>query len=489
MPRARRTSFTSSLDVNSFSTDVYTLEKTGREVARGRWITVEPLLILSNMASAGLLVTRLQYLRARIAHDKFNQTSDYGANESSECDAAIQNSSSIQLQQAIQVELSLYSLILNALSTFPAIFSTILLGSLSDRIGRRIGLVVPIIGLVIQSALYVTIFYAHLPIWVCFVADTLQGLAGGYGLLLSTASAYIADVTSVEQRTWRLVIAEAALVLGSGLIQPINGFIIQYCGIGVAFCTSLGVALPGLLYAVCPWTTPETVEEDTEETFSEYIKDIFRGIYRLLSINVNGRRWKIAFLFIAELFLNTVINGLQIVPTYGLGPPFCWGPSIVGYFTAAVAILPVIGVTAAVKLFGICMDDLWMIFCGTLAMAASCVATGVAPSTPYLFIALVPYSIGCLISPVMKGVLSKLVDEHEQGSVFALAGCMVNISQFVGPVLANALYASTVSFFSPLAFYVLAGLLIFPTILNGIVQSYGTETHLGYTQIPGDDDG
>ncbi|XP_041472145.1 proton-coupled folate transporter-like [Lytechinus variegatus] len=488
MRPTRRNSFTSSLDVNSLSTDVYTLEKTGREVARSRWITVEPLLILSNMASAGLLVTRLQYLRVRIAHDKFNQSADSGANESSECDAAIRNSSSIDLQQAIQVQLSLYSLILNALSTFPAIFSTILIGSLSDRIGRRVGLVVPIVGLVIQCALYVAVFYAHLPIWVCFVADTLQGIAGGYGLLLSTASAYIADISTVEQRTWRLVIAEAALVLGSGLIQPINGFIIDYFGMGVAFWTSLGVSLPGLLYAACPLTTPETVMEEAEETLSEYIKDIFRGIYRLLSINVNGRRWKIIVLYIAELFLNTVINGLQIIPTYGLGPPFCWGPRIVGYFTAAVAILPVIGVTAAVKVFAYCMNDLWMIHCGTLAMAVACIVTGVAPSTLYLFIALAPYSVGCLISPVLKGVLSKLVDEHEQGSVFALAGCMVNISQFVGPVLANALYASTVSFYSPLVFYVFAGLLTIPTILNGIVQRYGTETHIGYTRIPDDDD-
>ncbi|XP_072171865.1 proton-coupled folate transporter-like [Diadema setosum] len=468
MYQSRRTSLaSSSLDINSLSTDIRSVRTTGREVARDRWITVEPILFLASMSSGILLVTRLQYLRARIAHDFFNQSSDFGANVSA-CDESL-NSSSYAIEQAVQARLSLYALILNALSTFPAIFTTILIGSLSDRIGRRVGLVTPLVGIVIQTAIYVAVYYLRLPIWVCFIADTLQGVTGGYGLLLSTASAYVVDIVEDEMRTWRIVVVEIFLVLGGGLIQPINGFLIKYFGMGVAFDLALGVALPGLLYAMLPWFTPETIDHEANklDSLSDKLSDIFRGIFSTLSVRSGGRQWKILTLCTAELFLVTCINGVQITTTYGLGPPLCWGPATVGYFTAALAISPCVGVPVAVKVLSLCMNELWLMHSGTVFLLATFVDMALAPSTPFIFAGVAPYSIGTLVSPVMRGVLSKIVANHEQGSIFAMAGCIHNISQFIGPLVSNAVYSSTVALYAPLVFWLFAGLLVIPTVLIG----------------------
>src|SRR5262245_36148935 len=131
------------------------------------------------------------------------------------------------------------------------IFSPIL-GRLSDRYGRRPVLLISIIGTGIG---FLILGFAN-QLWMLFVGRILDGITGGN---ISTAQAYIADVTTKEERAKGMGLIGAAFGLGF-IFGPAIGGILSRWGIHVPFFFAailcFGNAI--LLY----FTLPETVTKD-----------------------------------------------------------------------------------------------------------------------------------------------------------------------------------------------------------------------------------
>ena len=104
-------------------------------------------------------------------------------------------------------------------------------GGLSDRLGRRPILLVSIAG----TALAHTLFYFAHDLWLLFLARTLAGI---FGANISTAMAYIADVTSEKDRSKNMGLIGAAFGLGFVLGPAIAGML-----------TGLGENFPALAAA------------------------------------------------------------------------------------------------------------------------------------------------------------------------------------------------------------------------------------------------
>src|SRR5687767_15515620 len=127
------------------------------------------------------------------------------------------------------------------------IFSPIL-GGLSDKYGRRPVLFLSIIGTGIG---FVMIGLAN-SLWMLFAGRILDGITGGN---ISTAQAYIADITTTENRAKGMGLIGAAFGLGF-IFGPAIGGILSRWGIQVPFMFAGGLALANavLLYFVLPET-------------------------------------------------------------------------------------------------------------------------------------------------------------------------------------------------------------------------------------------
>src|SRR6266852_4377251 len=136
-------------------------------------------------------------------------------------------------------------------SIMQLIFSPIL-GRLSDKHGRRPVLLISIIG----TGIGFLILGFATTLWMLFVGRILDGITGGN---ISTAQAYIADITTKEDRAKGMGLVGAAFGLGF-IFGPAIGGILSRWGIAVPFLFAAGLCFANatLLY----FTLPETVTRD-----------------------------------------------------------------------------------------------------------------------------------------------------------------------------------------------------------------------------------
>src|SRR5258705_1082169 len=136
-------------------------------------------------------------------------------------------------------------------SAMQLIFSPIL-GRLSDKHGRRPVLLISIIG----TGIGFLILGFATTLWMLFVGRILDGITG---CNISTAQAYIADVTTKENRAKGMGIVGAAFGLGF-VFGPAIGGILSRWGMNVPFLFAAGLAFANatLLF----FTLPETVTKD-----------------------------------------------------------------------------------------------------------------------------------------------------------------------------------------------------------------------------------
>ncbi|KAI8351164.1 major facilitator superfamily domain-containing protein [Blakeslea trispora] len=106
------------------------------------------------------------------------------------------------------------------------------LGSLSDRKGRRLVILISGFGNVILMIAYLlTIHYAHIfGISLLFIAPMIRGLLGGDNVLVVTAQAYISDCTSPTKRTIAFGHLVAAIFLGASVGPPLSSYILKETG-------------------------------------------------------------------------------------------------------------------------------------------------------------------------------------------------------------------------------------------------------------------
>src|SRR5580765_2027196 len=133
-------------------------------------------------------------------------------------------------------------------SVMQLIFSPIL-GRLSDKYGRRPVLLFSIIGTGIG---FLILGFAK-TLWMLFFGRILDGITGGN---IATAQAYIADITTKEDRAKGMGLIGAAFGLGF-IFGPAIGGILSRWGIHVPFFFAAAMCFANavLLY----FTLPETV--------------------------------------------------------------------------------------------------------------------------------------------------------------------------------------------------------------------------------------
>jgi DHA1 family tetracycline resistance protein-like MFS transporter len=319
-------------------------------------------------------------------------------------------------------------------SVMQLIFSPIL-GRLSDKHGRRPVLLISIIGTGIG---FLILGFAN-TLFLLFVGRILDGITGGN---ISTAQAYIADITTPENRAKGMGLIGAAFGLGF-VFGPAIGGILSHWGIGVPFLFAAGLCFANALLLY--FTLPETVTPDHPARVSAAGG---RGLAQLINSLRNPRLGfvlVIYFMFIVAFSIMTTSFSLFTMFRFG------YDAQHTGYLFAYVGILAVIVqgglIGRLVKRFG----EMPLVVVGAFLFAGSLFAVPfVGPAAGGLLALLVGgglFSIGnSLSAPSLTSLASKSVGPSEQGSVLGVTQSVASLARAVGPALAAVLIHSAIAY-------------------------------------------
>jgi len=304
-------------------------------------------------------------------------------------------------------------------------FFTPVLGKLSDRYGRRPILFFSLMG----SALGYLVLGLANTLFLVFLGRIISGITGGN---ISTAQAYIADVTSKENRAKGMGLFGAAFGLGFILGPGIAGLLSKY-GIHVPFyfAAILSFVNATTLYFVLPESVKKGLPvREGKRRFAELIESFRQREYGILNL--------LYFLLIVAFSMMTYSFVLYTDHVFN------YNAEQNGYLFTFVGIISVIGQGV---LFGSLVKRLGegvLAATGCVFMVGSLFAIPlVSPASGGLTALLLICTFLALgnsfASPSLMSLVSKISHEHEQGKSLGIMQSIASLARAIGPIIGGFL--------------------------------------------------
>ena len=306
------------------------------------------------------------------------------------------------------------------------VFSPIL-GRLSDKYGRRPVLFVSLLG----SALgYVVLGLAN-TLFLVFVGRIISGITGGN---ISAAQAYIADVTTRENRAKGMALFGAAFGLGFVLGPAIGGITSKY-GVHVPFFIA---AVLSMLAALAVYLVlPESRRVRTDVPRSEPIGRI-AGLFGSL------REPKFGTINLTYFLLVTAFSIMTYAFVLYTSFHFHYNAEQNGYLFALVGLTAVLGqgvlFGSLVKQFG----ETRLAAFGCLLMTVSFFAIpfitpGFLGVAGLIGVCVMLAFANSMASPSLNSLASKVTHEHQQGSALGIMQSGASLARAIGPTIGGPL--------------------------------------------------
>lgn len=315
---------------------------------------------------------------------------------------------------------------LSAFYAFIQFFSGPIIGMLSDRFGRKPVLLMCMLG---TAFAFLMLGTASGLIWV-MVAVMLDGLTGGN---LTTAYAYIADITTAQNRARGMGMVGAAFGLGMMIGPALSGTLSQYA-MQLPVLFAAGLALCNVIFG---WLfLPESLSPALRiSRMSWHSLNPFR---QLFNINHLGQ---IRALLVAMLLLNLAFSGLQTnFPLYAQAR-FRWSAYQVGVFFAFVGICAVFVQGILIHWLHRHIHESRLALIGILLMCAGllCVAFIQIDVWLYPIVGLAALGSGVGI-PSLSSLTSTRVNPSQQGQLMGVVQSLLSIALILGPLISGIVF-------------------------------------------------
>lgn len=303
------------------------------------------------------------------------------------------------------------------------------IGSLSDRYGRRPVILISTAGLAID---WVLMALAPNLWWLA-----LGRIIGGITSSSFTASyAYMADVTTPDQRARAYGLVGAAFSLGF-VAGPALGGVLGAWGPRVPFWVAAGLSSLAFVYG---WLIlPESLPEEKRMAFAWSRANPLGSLRLLRSHPELSSLAAVTLLLHFAHHVFSVVYVLYAYHRYGLGA------FEVGLMLALAGVLDMIMqglvVGRVVKRFG---DRKTMVI-GLIGGTLGLVAVGLAPTPEWFVAALFPNALWGLAMPTLLSLMTQRVAENEQGQLQGANNSVASIAGIVSPIFFGWVYSLSVS--------------------------------------------
>ena len=300
-------------------------------------------------------------------------------------------------------------------------------GKWADQYGRRKMIIYGLLGLTISMF----VFYASDAIWVLYLSRVIGGV--GAAMLIPAIFAYIADITTFDQRAKGTSLVSAAMSLGIVVGPGIGGFLADY-GLKLPFLVSALVSLGAVLFSVI-WLKEQDATDanpalaatltDEESMFTKIGRSTKMPYFIPLIITLVMSFGLLAYESVVGLYLDNQFNSTAkdiafMITATGVVSVIVQlfiVDRIVRRYGEVAILVSFLGVAA----FGFLMS----LFAGSYVM--------------FFAVSLVIFMATSILRPVLNTLISKMAD-GEVGFAMGMNNAYMSIGNVIGPLLAGVLY-------------------------------------------------
>lgn len=306
------------------------------------------------------------------------------------------------------------------------IFSPII-GSLSDKYGRRPVLLLSLFGLGLDYVLH-----AIAPTIAWLFAGRI--VAGIFGASFTTATAYIADISTPEKRAQNFGMVGAAFGLGFIIGPVIGGLSADWGGARMPFYVAAGFSLLNFLYGF--FILPESL---TKEKRREFEWKRANPVGSLIQLN----KYPIVSGLIASLLL-IYIAAHAVQSNWGFYTMFLfnWTEKEVGYSLGFVGFLVALVQGGLIRLIIPKIGKKRAVYFGIALYGIGLSLFAFAKQSWMMYAFCIPYCLGGIAGPTLQGIISTQVPDNEQGELQGALTSLMSVTTIIGPLLMNNLFAT-----------------------------------------------
>ena len=298
------------------------------------------------------------------------------------------------------------------------------IGNLSDKYGRRPVLLGSLLGFGIDY-----IFLALAPTYGWLFAGRI--IAGITGASFTTATAYIADVSTPETRAKNFGMIGAAFGLGF-VLGPALGGLLAGLGTRVPFYAAAILCLLNCLYGY--FVLPESLSKENRRAF-HWKRANPLGSLQLLKRNPAIGGLAISF-FLIYLAAQAVQGNWNFFTIYRFG----WSEKMVGISLAVVGLLVGAVQGGLIRVINPRLGNEKSIYLGLLLYSLGLVLFAFATQGWMMFVFLIPYCLGGIAGPALQSILAGHVTSNEQGELQGALTSLMSLTTIIGPLIMNYLF-------------------------------------------------
>jgi DHA1 family tetracycline resistance protein-like MFS transporter len=299
------------------------------------------------------------------------------------------------------------------------------LGNLSDQYGRRPVLLISLFGFGID---YLFLSFAPTIGWL-FVGRLIAGVTGAS---FTTASAYIADISSPKDRAKNFGMMGAAFGVGF-MIGPLIGGALSGFGPRAPFLFCAGLTLLNWLYGY--FVLPESLPLDRRRKFE------WKRANPLGSLKHLKKYPGIWGLILSLMLVYIGAHAVQSTWNYFTIERFGWSPRQIGYSLGAVGLLVGLVQGGLIRIVNPKLGNEKSVYVGLSLYGLGLLLFAFASQSWMMFAFLIPYCLGGLGNPALQAIISNHVPGNEQGELQGALTSLTSITTIIGPLVMTSLFA------------------------------------------------
>ncbi|KAK7492505.1 hypothetical protein BaRGS_00016171, partial [Batillaria attramentaria] len=345
---------------------------------------------------------------------------------------------------------------LNLVSGGLGIVINLFLGAYSDTLGRKFGLLLPMIGTFLRYVAAPVIIHWDLGLDFMFAGYIVDGLCGSLSGVLLGLYLYTSDITpTASQRTVGLAITETAIGMGQTALNVVGGVFMEDTGY---FYPSL-VACLLILVCILIITVllPETLPQDRKRFVSPLTSlRHFAGTFRSRD---NPYRQAMLAMGLLAFLLATVPNVTlaTVMNLYFMDQPICWDAIHIGIYMTVFDGSSLIVSLATINLLQKIFSTPLLAAIGALSEAGELVMLGLVHTDLLIYLVPLVGLLRKLMYAAMRSFLSRLVPQDRKGALFAGIAVVESVCYCLGTFTFMNIYKVTMSFMKGFVFLTIAG--------------------------------